>query len=260
MIKPQITQRDIDQIWEVGKIRLFISHRDAHKVDVKKLSDELMKYGISGFVAHEDIAEQSSWRHEIVKALHTMDAFLCYITDDFFNSPWTNQEIGFALAKDVKVYSYRAGQVPPMGFISENQAIRTGLTGLISCLKKDFSRNSNFKNQFIENFVDARDGSFNWAKDKFYDLIDFDFNDSEIEIIVNAFSMKSKHGNQLHAVLYDKLKDEHKKHPRLKNYTYYRDYLNNDIFLQHSDSRYKLIVTENERGHEKVDISDKGIV
>ena len=85
-------------IWDGDKLRLFISHRDGHKVAVKKFSDDLARYGISGFVAHEDIAEQSPWRNEILRALHSMDAFLCYITDDFFESSWTNQEIGFALA------------------------------------------------------------------------------------------------------------------------------------------------------------------
>lgn len=238
--EPMPNEDELTGIWNPSKIRLFISHRDQHKIEVKKLSEELGSHGISGFVAHESIPEQSFWRHEILKALRSMDACLCYITDDFFESIWTNQEIGYALAKGVPIYLYRVGKTDPKGFLSDIQAIKTGQTGLLNCIKKDFSSNSTFKNTFIQNFVAAKDGSFDRAKERFFDLVGFHFNNAEVENIAEAFSAKAKYTNQLNAVLYDPIKDEHKNHPSLKKYTHYREYLSNEILNQHTNKIYSV--------------------
>jgi len=238
-------EKELANIWSHNKIRLFISHRDQYKVDVKNLSNELAIHGISGFVAHESIPEQSFWRTEILKALRSMDACLCYITDDFFDSIWTNQEIGYALAKGVPIYLYRVNKTDPKGFLSDIQAIKTGQVGLLACIKKDFSNNSNFKNSFVQNFIAARDGSFDRAKERFFDLVGLIFDDTEIETIAKAFTSKAKYTNQLTAILYDTIKEEHKEHPVLRKYSHYRDYLNNDIFKHHSSKTY--VVREDEK-------------
>ncbi len=235
------TEDELSHIWTQGKLRFFISHRDKHKLGAKKIGTELETYGISCFVAHESIQPMSTWKHEIFKALQTMEACLCYITSDFYDSEWTNQEVGFALAKGIPIYLYSVDKTDPRGFKLDTQAIKTGFPDLISCIKADFSGSSIFKNMFIQNFVDAINGSYEWAKSRFFDLVGLDFNDDEIDKIVEAFSAKAKYINQLGAILYDPLKEEHKKHPRLKNYTHYRDYLNNDVLSQHSIKRYSVV-------------------
>lgn len=254
----KLQENEVAHIWLPNMLRFFISHRDVHKVNAKKLGEDLMTYGISSFVAHDSIQAMSTWKHEIMKALQTMDAFLCYITNDFYNSEWTNQEIGFALAKGVPIYLYSIDGTDPKGFKLDTQAIKTGLPDLISCIKGDFSRHSVFKNKFLANFIAARDGSFSWAKDKFFELVGLEFTDSEITSIVDAFSAKAKTSiNQLGAVLYDPIKDEHKRHPRLRNYSYYREYLNNDILKLHSTSRFEVRVLINQWNSEDVIIFDK---
>lgn len=120
---PRINPSDVS-FWKPGLVRLFVSHRDAHKNDVRRLGDELESCGISCFVAHDTIRPMSEWRHEIMKGLATMEAMLIYLTDDFEESPWTNQEVGFALGRGIPVISLKLGKKDPPGFISHVQAKR----------------------------------------------------------------------------------------------------------------------------------------
>jgi hypothetical protein len=73
-------------------------------------------------VAHEDIHPTLEWQLEIEKALWNMDAFLAVHTVGFRNSIWTQQEIGFALGRGIKVISLKMGE-DPTGFISKRQAL-----------------------------------------------------------------------------------------------------------------------------------------
>lgn len=228
---------EVALIWDLNKIRFFISHRDRHKADAKKLGNELKKYGISSFVAHDSIQAMSTWKYEIMKALQTMDACLCFITSDFYESEWTNQEVGFALARGIPIYLYSVDKSDPKGFKFDTQAIKSGFSELVNCIKKDFSNNEIFKRSFIDNFIDARDGSFSLAKESFYNLVGMNFNDDEIETIARAIAQnkgKKDPVNKLHAILEDGVEDRHKSHPLLRGYSRYLDYLTINILNVHS--------------------------
>lgn len=106
-------------------LRLFISHISKEKSKAKRLRDCLAVFGVSGFVAHEDILPTLEWQTEIERALHTMDAFVAMHTRGFAQSIWTQQEIGFAVGKGVKIISLRMGE-DPTGFISKQQALQRG--------------------------------------------------------------------------------------------------------------------------------------
>lgn len=109
--------------WQSTKLfRLFISHISSDKDKATRLKESLLRYGISGFVAHEDIHPTLEWQSEIERALFTMDAFLAIHTPGFSNSIWTQQEIGFAFAMRVKIISFKMGE-DPTGFISKHQAL-----------------------------------------------------------------------------------------------------------------------------------------
>ena len=148
------SEDELSTIWEPSKLRFFISHRDIKKSGAKELGVELKKYGLSCFVAHDSIQAMSTWKHEIMKALQTMDAFVCYITEDFYASEWTNQEVGYALARGVPIYLYSVDKTDPKGFKSDTQAIKTGFKQLLNCIKKDFSSNSTFKKFFIDEEIE----------------------------------------------------------------------------------------------------------
>jgi len=240
---PNPSDNELLGIWEPEKIKLFISHRDKHKVGAKKLGEELTKYGFSCFVAHDSIQPMSTWKNEIMKGLQTMDACVCFITNDFYESEWTNQEVGFALARGIPIYLYSSDKSDPKGFKLDIQAIKTGFSDLLGCVKNDFSSNSIFKKSFIDLFVKARDGSFFNAKCRFFDLVGLTFNNSEIEEIIENITSKGghkEHTNKLHAILQDSFEDIHKSHPLLRKYSTYMEYLENNILKKHTTLSFSI--------------------
>ncbi len=117
-----ISPEDENQIWgDKAAYKVFISHKAEYKDSAKIWKEKLSFYGISSFVAHEDIDPVKMWPQEIEKALLSMDAFVALITEGFNKSCWTNQEIGFAYARKVKIVPIRFPK-DPQGFISQIQA------------------------------------------------------------------------------------------------------------------------------------------
>jgi hypothetical protein len=92
-----------------------------HKVFAAELQTYLLGYGISSFVAHNDIEPTSEWQNEIESALATCDSLVALLHEEFHKSNWTDQEIGFAMGRGVPVCSVRLGQTP-YGFIGRFQA------------------------------------------------------------------------------------------------------------------------------------------
>lgn len=121
--RPQLNPNSLS-IWKSDHIRLFISHRDVHKVGANQLANLLEEFGISSFVAHDTIEPMATWQNEIVKGLETMEIMLVYLTDEFHESVWTNQEIGFALGRNIPIISLKLGKTDPKGFIGERQALK----------------------------------------------------------------------------------------------------------------------------------------
>lgn len=111
-------------IWDEGCLKVFLSHVSAHKKKVVELKTQLKEFRVSAFVAHEDIEPSRKWQKEIELALHSMDAFVPLLTEDFHESNWTDQEVGIAIGLGSVIIPIRLGR-DPYGFMGENQ----GLTG-----------------------------------------------------------------------------------------------------------------------------------
>ncbi len=109
------------RIWGEG-YRVFLSHKVGVKKKTSKVKETLRPFGISCFVAHEDIHPTKAWQDEIESALSTMDAFVALMTTDFHDSLWTDQEVGFALGRTVPIIAVRLGR-DPYGFIGKFQAL-----------------------------------------------------------------------------------------------------------------------------------------
>jgi hypothetical protein len=107
--------------WRKGMFRLFVSHLAAHRAYAAELQEAALPFGISCFVAHNDIEPTQEWQTQIETALTTSDALVALLHPTFHISNWTDQEIGFAMGRGQPVFSVRFGQ-DPYGFIGRFQA------------------------------------------------------------------------------------------------------------------------------------------
>jgi hypothetical protein len=112
----------IPECWEPNRLRLFLSHSSKDKSFVTQLKYELADYGISSFVAHQDIEPTKKWMGVILEALETCHALAALLTVNFHGSNWTDQEIGYALRRRIKILPVRLG-VDPHGFLSQFQGL-----------------------------------------------------------------------------------------------------------------------------------------
>ena len=112
----------IPSFWEEGHFRLFISHLWKHRSFACNIEAELRGFGISSFIAHEDIEPTRVWQEEIEAALATCDAMLALLHPGFHSSNWTDQEIGYAMGRQLLIVTADLGTTP-YGFIGKFQAI-----------------------------------------------------------------------------------------------------------------------------------------
>jgi hypothetical protein len=113
----------LERIWGEDGYRVFLSHRSAVKKEVGGLKDRLEVFGARCFVAHREIHPTQDWQDEIVAALASMDCLVAVITDGFHRSEWTDQEIGYAIARGVPIIALKLGTDNPRGFVSRFQAL-----------------------------------------------------------------------------------------------------------------------------------------
>ena len=108
--------------WKRGYFRLFLSHLAERRRLAADIQHELLALGISSFVAHNDIEPTKEWQDEIELALATCDGALVLLHPKFHESEWTDQEIGYAMAREVLIVAVRFG-TDPYGFIGRFQAM-----------------------------------------------------------------------------------------------------------------------------------------
>jgi hypothetical protein len=119
------TPRVGPRFWRRGMLRVFMTHLARERKVAAELQKAMFMYGMSCFVAHNDIEPTQEWQTQIETALATCDALVALLHDGFHESKWTDQEIGFAMGRGVPVYSIRYGQ-DPYGFIGRFQAFNSG--------------------------------------------------------------------------------------------------------------------------------------
>ena len=106
--------------WHPGFVRLFASHVATHKALAAEIRVALEDYGVSSFVAHDDIEPTEEWEDEIRRALQSCDALLAMLTEGYHESKWTDQEVGVAIGRNILVIPVRLG-LDPYGFIGRYQ-------------------------------------------------------------------------------------------------------------------------------------------
>ena len=116
---------DEGSFWDVGhfRFRLFLSHVAPFKDKAAYLEKRLRDFGISAFVAHQDIEPTKEWLVEIEKALFSMDTLAALLTPGFADSHWTDHEVGVAIGRCKSVIPILKGQIP-YGFIGKYQGLQ----------------------------------------------------------------------------------------------------------------------------------------
>lgn len=109
--------------WQRGYYKMFISHLTDDKSIAGDLKRILGTLGISCFVAHEDIKPTKVWQDEIVKALVTADALCVIVSPGLVNSEWCDQEVGFAMGRDILCIPLMYGD-KPYGILGMSQGLQ----------------------------------------------------------------------------------------------------------------------------------------
>ncbi len=156
------------EFWEKEHFKLFLSHVSSFKKETAELQEKLSAFGVSAFVAHEDIKPTKKWQNEIEKALKTMDGLAALLTDNFHKSKWTDQEVGVAIGRCVPVIAVRFG-LDPYGFIGKFQGLQgqgKHMSKLAEEIVKILCTNPNFQQQMTNALVHSLDNSESFAQSK----------------------------------------------------------------------------------------------
>lgn len=197
---------DIKRIWgDTNGFRLFISHNSKDKVYAQKIKEKLEEINISCFVAHEDIAPSIEWPVELEKALNTLDACLCLLTEDYHKGDWPDHELGYAYGQGKMVIPVDLGK-SPYGILQKIQAIKIsgGLSGLVNADSFNYLMNRIIKvlldnretSEILkEAYVYAIENSCSYDNSfvlsKYFDYFE-SFNDDQVKRILKAFVENSQ--------------------------------------------------------------------
>ena len=113
-----------ESMWNLDYFRLFISHVSENKESAKNLKSCLTKWGIHGFVAHEDIEPSREWASVLLDALFSMDALCAILVKKFRYSNWCDQEVGIALGLNKLCIPIHKESIP-YGFLGRYQMLKS---------------------------------------------------------------------------------------------------------------------------------------
>ena len=189
----QLYNNDGKRVFKEGTFGLFISHRDNFKRYANDIKKSLVVYGISSFVAHEDIEPTTEWIKEIEKALFEMDALIALLSKGFSESVWTNQEIGYASGREKLILSAKFEE-DPQGFISRFQALpvkKNDIDGFCLSIVENLIKNPITKERMITSYFSSiqNSGSFDESK-KWATLLPYinNVNENQINHLIDAYN------------------------------------------------------------------------
>ena len=124
-----IDTKDIEEKTDSRFIKAFISHSDpADSPFAAELKKALSEYNIDAFASSKSLILGDNFTEKIQRHLNDMDFFIALYSKSFSQSPWCQQEAGFAFARGVSVFSIKIKEEDnPQAFIGRYNAV--GKTG-----------------------------------------------------------------------------------------------------------------------------------
>jgi len=181
----------VAHIWgDQGYYRVFLSHKTEFKEEAAALKEELSIYGISSFVAHEDIHPTKEWQDEIEKALFSMGALVALMTNEFHDSLWTDQEVGVAFGREVPIISVKLG-IDPYGFIGKFQALSCSWNKLAKEIVKILIKQNRMLSAYIKAVQNCRSFDYGNTLSKILPSID-KLSDQQANDLISAFNENSE--------------------------------------------------------------------
>lgn len=120
---PIIANRELP-FWKDGFYRVFLSHAHEQESSANYLRQALLEYGITAFVAKNDINAGEAWRTVIENALFTSNALVAILTPEFYHSQWCQQEVGFGLGRNIFCLPLKKNEKSnPSGIFGKCQAL-----------------------------------------------------------------------------------------------------------------------------------------
>ena len=118
------------------EIKIFLSHSDKDKKIASELKYKLSKYGLSVFLAHEDIDGGSDWVSKLYEEIQNSKIFIMLLSKNYHSSNYTEQEAGIALNCSKTILPISIDGTKPYGFVSSKQAISCSIPFETSKLEK----------------------------------------------------------------------------------------------------------------------------
>lgn len=104
-------------------LQVFLSYANENKDIAGNVKRCFEYYGVSAFLAHEDIEFGEEWTREIFSALDLTQVLVVILTDEAKRSSYVNQEIGYAMSRGILILPFKI-DVDPFGFTSRIQALK----------------------------------------------------------------------------------------------------------------------------------------
>jgi hypothetical protein len=185
-IAPEAASR----VWGDEGYRVFLSHKVEVKKQTAALKERLQQFGISCFVAHEDIHPTKKWQDEIENALFSMDAFVALMTEKFHDSVWTDQEVGVAFGRGVPIISVKLGK-DPYGFIGKFQALSCSWDAAATEIVKLLIKHDPMLNAYIKTVVNCQNFSHGNMLAEILPSID-SLSEEQVNSLVAAYNKNSE--------------------------------------------------------------------
>ena len=109
---------------------VFLSHAVEQSDFVREVALAMEEQNLAPFMASRDIPKGAEWLPNLEDALQSAEALAAFLTPDFRQSDWCDQEIGYALGRQRPVVPLQlADGLRPYGYLARYQLVETiGLT------------------------------------------------------------------------------------------------------------------------------------